>query len=235
MILWMCFSRSPRRSAGASQTKMLSAEVRLDVSLIGAILLAFRIASRETASGLCSSDLFFQRIGAQRCRGRKPWRSANGATTSISMSLRARHPMGARWRTGRDSNPRTAINRYTLSRRAPSTTRPPVRKPPRGPGIYRLGPRGQGVWARGREGVPSKAKRANLAVRPSLNFSDRPAFSPCRRGRGLGRVQDFGRNGDRRMVSWISSPSLPECAAASSSSVRSLLSSASFFLSARRT
>ena len=33
-----------------------------------------------------------------------------------------------KWRTGRDSNPRTAINRYTLSRRAPSTTRPPVRK-----------------------------------------------------------------------------------------------------------
>src|SRR5689334_20902685 len=37
------------------------------------------------------------------------------------------------WRTGRDSNPRTAINRYTLSRRAPSTTRPPVRK---GSGAY---------------------------------------------------------------------------------------------------
>src|SRR5438874_13366600 len=31
------------------------------------------------------------------------------------------------WRTERDSNPRTAINRYTLSRRAPSTTRPSVR------------------------------------------------------------------------------------------------------------
>jgi site-specific DNA recombinase len=36
-----------------------------------------------------------------------------------------------KWRTGRDSNPRTAINRYTLSRRAPSTARPPVRKEPR--------------------------------------------------------------------------------------------------------
>ena len=32
------------------------------------------------------------------------------------------------WRTGRDSNPRDAINVYTLSRRAPSTTRPPVRE-----------------------------------------------------------------------------------------------------------
>src|SRR5690606_26346312 len=31
------------------------------------------------------------------------------------------------WRTEGDSNPRYAINVYTLSRRAPSTTRPPVR------------------------------------------------------------------------------------------------------------
>ena len=33
------------------------------------------------------------------------------------------------WRRGRDSNPRYAINVYTLSRRAPSTTRPPLRIP----------------------------------------------------------------------------------------------------------
>ena len=38
-----------------------------------------------------------------------------------------------KWRTGRDSNPRTAVNRYTLSRRAPSTTRPPVRRRAPGP------------------------------------------------------------------------------------------------------
>src|SRR5690606_15087379 len=31
-----------------------------------------------------------------------------------------------RWRTEGDSNPRYAMNVYTLSRRAPSTTRPPV-------------------------------------------------------------------------------------------------------------
>src|SRR5699024_702884 len=30
------------------------------------------------------------------------------------------------WRTEGDSNPRYAMNVYTLSRRAPSTTRPPV-------------------------------------------------------------------------------------------------------------
>src|SRR5690606_3191522 len=33
------------------------------------------------------------------------------------------------WRRGRDSNPRYAINVYTLSRRAPSTTRTPLRIP----------------------------------------------------------------------------------------------------------
>ena len=32
------------------------------------------------------------------------------------------------WRRGRDSNPRYAINVHTLSRRAPSTTRTPLRK-----------------------------------------------------------------------------------------------------------
>jgi hypothetical protein len=32
------------------------------------------------------------------------------------------------WRRGRDSNPRWAINPYTLSRRAPSTARTPLRK-----------------------------------------------------------------------------------------------------------
>ncbi len=31
-----------------------------------------------------------------------------------------------KWRTGRDSNPRYGVTVYTLSRRAPSTTRPPV-------------------------------------------------------------------------------------------------------------
>ena len=32
------------------------------------------------------------------------------------------------WRRGRDSNPRYAINVYTLSRRATSTTHPPLRE-----------------------------------------------------------------------------------------------------------
>jgi hypothetical protein len=33
------------------------------------------------------------------------------------------------WRSGRDSNPRYAFDVYSLSRRAPSTTRPPLRMP----------------------------------------------------------------------------------------------------------
>ena len=33
------------------------------------------------------------------------------------------------WRSGRDSNPRYAFGVYSLSRRAPSTTRPPLRMP----------------------------------------------------------------------------------------------------------
>ncbi len=32
-----------------------------------------------------------------------------------------------KWRSGRDSNPRYAFGVYSLSRRAPSTTRPPLR------------------------------------------------------------------------------------------------------------
>jgi hypothetical protein len=36
------------------------------------------------------------------------------------------------WRRERDSNPRYAINVYTLSRRAPSTARPPLRRVAKG-------------------------------------------------------------------------------------------------------
>jgi site-specific DNA recombinase len=35
--------------------------------------------------------------------------------------------LGLKWRSGRDSNPRYAFDVYSLSRRAPSTTRPPLR------------------------------------------------------------------------------------------------------------
>lgn len=38
--------------------------------------------------------------------------------------------LGLKWRSGRDSNPRYAFDVYSLSRRAPSTTRPPLRRNP---------------------------------------------------------------------------------------------------------
>jgi hypothetical protein len=38
-----------------------------------------------------------------------------------------RMPIAGRWRSGRDSNPRYGFAVYSLSRRAPSTTRPPLR------------------------------------------------------------------------------------------------------------
>ena len=45
----------------------------------------------------------------------------------ISKPLKNKQNQLLNWRRERDSNPRYAINVYTLSRRAPSTTRPPLR------------------------------------------------------------------------------------------------------------
>jgi hypothetical protein len=44
-------------------------------------------------------------------------------------SLQTETSAGGGWRSGWDSNPRYAFDVYTLSRRAPSTTRPPLRLP----------------------------------------------------------------------------------------------------------
>ena len=49
--------------------------------------------------------------------------AAAGDTVDILMLDRCRKE----WRSGRDSNPRWAFDPYSLSRRAPSTTRPPLR------------------------------------------------------------------------------------------------------------
>jgi len=45
---------------------------------------------------------------------------------SLFWETRSRQETG-KWRSGRDSNPRYAFGVYSLSRRAPSTTRPPLR------------------------------------------------------------------------------------------------------------
>ncbi len=91
------------------------------------------------------------------------------------------------WRTGRDSNPRTAINRYTLSRRAPSTARPPVRMSPRKGADY-SGLRRDGKILAGKifgdrpipipipAGSPARTmQRADL--RPALRIGDRCALA----------------------------------------------------------
>ena len=68
--------------------------------------------------------------GAGECgffRGGVSGRHGQSAVLLISrMGVRILGPFF--WRRGRDSNPRYAINVYTLSRRAPSTTRPPLRE-----------------------------------------------------------------------------------------------------------
>src|SRR5687768_3482447 len=51
-----------------------------------------------------------------------------------------------RWRSGRDSNPRYAFGVYSLSRRAPSTTRPPLRMPARAGPLLRNAQRWQAAW-----------------------------------------------------------------------------------------
>ena len=54
-------------------------------------------------------------------------RSFHGGGARDAAILRS--PQGeAGWRRGRDSNPREAFDLYSLSRGAPSTTRPPLRR-----------------------------------------------------------------------------------------------------------
>src|SRR5690606_28189340 len=53
----------------------------------------------------------------------------------------------AKWRSGRDSNPRYGFAVYSLSRRAPSTTRPPLRMPWMRAGPSRLLGLSQADWA----------------------------------------------------------------------------------------
>lgn len=67
-----------------------------------------------------------------------PLRNRRGPDRTKRAKARGLHPSNrhnpqrmprtqTRWRSGRDSNPRYAFDVYSLSRRAPSTTRPPLR------------------------------------------------------------------------------------------------------------
>ena len=52
---------------------------------------------------------------------------SNNFLEAINKNARARRAFLLIWRRERDSNPRYAINVYTLSRRAPSAAQPPLR------------------------------------------------------------------------------------------------------------
>ena len=68
-----------------------------------------------------------------------------------------------RWRSGRDSNPRYAFGVYSLSRRAPSTTRPPLRMP------GRQRPSVRGAAAQG--GVIAVRSAQHLDLGPGVGFA----------------------------------------------------------------
>ena len=72
------------------------------------------------------------------CRKRTRYRGTVMGARAILQ--RKRNKISVKWRSGRDSNPRYAFGVYSLSRRAPSTTRPPLRMPFSGV-RPRLGPR----------------------------------------------------------------------------------------------
>ena len=85
---------------------------------------------------------------------------------------------GTEWRSGRDSTPRYAFGVYSLSRRAPSTTRPPLRT------CLERAPLAAGHAAGKREnaGEPSEVVRRNLLA-PSVppSRAAQPASAFCRR------------------------------------------------------
>ena len=62
-------------------------------------------------------------LRARKCRRK------GAAARRLRSYLAKRRSVKTRWRSGRDSNPRYGFAVYSLSRRAPSTTRPPLRMP----------------------------------------------------------------------------------------------------------
>ena len=57
--------------------------------------------------------------------------SPRGSKSAYSNIYKKTHRKGGsfcKWRIGRDSNPRYPLEVHTISNRAPSTTRPPIRK-----------------------------------------------------------------------------------------------------------
>lgn len=108
------------------------------------------------------------------------------------------------WRSGRDSNPRYGFAVYSLSRRAPSTTRPPLRMNP----WKALCPRGFGACAQ--DGVNVACDEVSSIACPSgachsvvyVDFAfcaSRAGRSgcPCHAGADSGSLAGAGRGGGR--------------------------------------
>jgi hypothetical protein len=106
-----------------------------------------------------------------------------------------RQPPAERWRRGRDSNPRYAVNVHTLSRRAPSTARTPLR-------------RGDATAGVAQQTVVKRKLRARLAAMKIVGDADeaitviRPAPRAGRRARLSRRTrQNHARSGEMQLPS----------------------------------
>ena len=97
------------------------------------------------------------------------------------------------WRRGRDSNPRYAINVYTLSRRAPSTARPPLP-------LHPLAPRPRGAVAPPhRKGARTRRGRLNQIAWPGNHA---PPSGSSQEAAWTCRGKDRGGAGSRQENSW---------------------------------
>src|SRR5690349_5311628 len=84
--------------------------------------------------------------------------------------------MRGRWRSGRDSNPRYGFAVYSLSRRAPSTTRPPLRIPRKARALTRAGGLGKRRPAcQSRPMLKPLLALAALAAAPALTAQTAPS------------------------------------------------------------
>ena len=112
---------------------------------------------------------------------------------------RSKISQGLEWRSGRDSNPRWAFDPYSLSRRAPSTTRPPLRTASRRPLrairvrliLRRLEGRALGKRGAGGKLLPRLRLRALYAARRMTRRFDHP---PTRRRDRGDRARGDGRH-----------------------------------------
>lgn len=115
--------------------------------------------------------------------------AARGEGIKTQRGKKKRPQSGAFWRRGRDSNPRKAKHLYTLSRRATSTTHPPLRW--RSTDYSRIGPQKARGGALGRFDFPVWARTAQNGKEPKAGRGARRSKSPLG-ARRLGRKRRVG-------------------------------------------